>query len=150
MSFIFPTYKTLTNVIVNQPEHSNPAFLILQKAKFVALVLTAVGWKLREVFNAPSTPHNFMKRADVEKILDESAGKIVGVTFIKKDGSERTLVGRIGKKYTPPPGSYPQHSKSARRGRGHFTIYDMQKGAFRLINMASVIGIRAEGTSHTA
>jgi len=115
-----------------------------------ALVLTAVGWKLREVFNAPSTPHNYMKRADVEKILDESAGKIVGVTFIKKDGSERTLVGRIGKRYTPPPGFYPQHSKSARRGRGHFTIYDMQKGAFRLINMDTVIGIRAEGTSHTA
>lgn len=113
-------------------------------------VLTLVGWKLREVFGAPSTPHNFMKRADVEKILDESAGKIVGVTFIKKDGSERTLVGRIGKKYTPPPGSHPHHSKTARRGRGHFTIYDMQKGAFRLINMNSVIGIRAAGDSHTA
>ncbi len=115
-----------------------------------AVILTLVGWKLREVFGAPSTPHNYMKRADVEKILDESAGKIVGVTFIKKDGSERTLVGRIKKRYTPVPGASSAHSKTARRGRGHFTIYDMQKGAFRLINMASVIGIRAEGTSHTA
>lgn len=116
-----------------------------------ALVLTVVGWKLREVFNAPSTPHNYMKRADVEKILDESAGKIVGVTFIKKDGSERTLVGRIGKRYTPPPGGgTAAHSKATRRARGHFTIYDMAKGAFRIINMETVIGIRAAGDSHTA
>ena len=59
-----------------------------------------------------------MKRADVEKILDESAGKSVGVTFIKKDGSERTLVGRIGKKYTPVTGASSFHGKAARRGRG--------------------------------
>jgi len=115
-----------------------------------AVILTLVGWKLREVFGAPSTPHNYMKRADVEKILDESAGKIVGVTFIKKDGSERTLVGRIKKRYTPVPGASSAHSKTARRGRGHFTIYDMQKGAFRIINMETVIGIRAGGVSHTA
>jgi len=39
-----------------------------------AVILTLVGWKLREVFGAPSTPHNYMKRADVEKILDELVG----------------------------------------------------------------------------
>ena len=62
-------------------------------------VLSLVGWNLRKMtgFNAPT--RNFMKRSEVEKILDASQGKIVGVTFVKKDGSERTLVGRIQKRY---------------------------------------------------
>ena len=113
------------------------------------VVLSLVGWNVRKMtaFNAPT--HNFMKRSEVEKVLDASLGKIVGVTFIKKDGSERTLVGRIQKRYAPT-GTDPLGGKKARRARGLFTIYDMQKGAFRMINMDTVLGIRAGGKSWTA
>jgi len=117
-----------------------------------AAVLAVVGWNLRkmtQVFGAYTG--EFMDRDKVEEILDNSQGKIVGVTFIKKDGSERTLVGRIGKRYKPPPtGGKPAHSKTARRARGHFTIYDMAKGDFRIINMETVIGIRAGGKTYSA
>jgi len=114
------------------------------------VVLSLVGWNVRKMtgFEAP-TPTNFMKRSEVETILDATQGKIVGVTFIKKDGSERTMVGRIQKRYSPT-GTDPLGGKAARRGRGLFTIYDMQKGAFRMINMDTVIGIRAGGKTHTA
>ena len=113
-------------------------------------VLSLVGWNLRKMtgFNAPT--RNFMKRSEVEKILDASQGKIVGVTFIKKDGSERTLVGRIQKRYSPPGGPDPLGGKAARRARGLFTIYDMQKGAFRMVNMETVLGIRAGGKTYSA
>jgi len=117
-----------------------------------AAVLAVVGWNLRnmtQVFGAYTG--DYMKRDEVEELLDDSQGKIVGVTFIKKDGSERTLVGRIGKRYNPPPtGGHPAHGKTARRARGHFTIYDMHKGAFRIINMETVIGIRAGGKTYSA
>ena len=113
------------------------------------VVLSLVGWNVRKMtgFNAPT--RNFMKRSEVEKVLDASQGKIVGVTFIKKDGSERTLVGRIQKRYAPT-GTDPLGGKKARRARGLFTIYDMQKGAFRMVNMDTVLGIRAGGKSWTA
>ena len=113
------------------------------------VVLSLVCWNVRKMtaFNAPT--RNFMKRSEVEKVLDASQVKIVGVTFIKKDGSERTLVGRIQKRYAPT-GTDPLGGKKARRARGLFTIYDMQKGAFRMINMDTVLGIRAGGKSWTA
>ena len=116
------------------------------------VVLSLVGWNVRKMtgFNAPTPTRNFMKRSEVEKVLDASQGKIVGVTFIKKDGSERTLVGRIQKRYSPPGGPDPLGGKAARRARGLFTIYDMQKGAFRMVNMDTVLGIRAGGKSWTA
>jgi hypothetical protein len=116
-----------------------------------AAVLAVVGWNLRkmtQVFGAYTG--DFMKRNKVEEILDDSQGKIVGVTFIKKDGSERTLVGRILKRYTPSPAGDPLGGKAARRGRGLFTIWDMHKGAFRMINMDTVIGIRAGGKTYSA
>jgi len=40
--------------------------------------------------------------------------------------------------------------KAARRARGLFTIYDMQKGAFRMVNMDTVLGIRAGGKTYSA
>ncbi len=116
-------------------------------------VLSIVGWNLSKIrddtLKVFSAPGDFMKRSEVEKILDASMGKIVGVTFIKKDGSERTLVGRIGKRYSPT-GTDPLGGRAARRGRGLYTIYDMQKGAFRMINMDTVLGIRAGGKTYSA
>ena len=62
---------------------------------------------------------------------------------------KRTLVGRIGKRYSPT-GTDPLGGKAARRGRGLFTIYDMQKQAFRMVNMDTVISIRAGGKTYRA
>ena len=116
-------------------------------------VLSIVGWNLSKIrddtLKVFSAPGDYMKRSEVESILAASMGKIVGVTFIKKDGSERPLVGRIGKRYSPR-GTDPLGGRAARRGRGLYTIYDMQKGAFRMINMDTVLGIRAGGKTYSA
>lgn len=118
-----------------------------------AASLALVGWEssrwmFRDV--VPFGAEDYMKRDDVEKVLDASKGKIVSVTFIKRtNGEKRTLVGRIGKNYKPK-GTDPLGGKKARRGRDLFTIYDMQKGGFRMISMDSVISIRAAGKDYKA
>ena len=71
-------------------------------------------------------------------------GKIASAEFIKKDGSLRKMVFRTqvtkgvtgeGMKYNPSD-------------YGLRTVYDMQKGAFRHINLETVISIRAKGELH--
>ncbi len=116
-----------------------------------AASLALVGWNLRTLRDVvPFGAEDYMNRDDVEKVLDASKGKIVSVTFIKRtNGEKRTLVGRIGKNYTSK-GNDPLGGKKARRGRDLFTIYDMQKGGFRMISMDSVISIRAAGKDYKA
>jgi hypothetical protein len=113
-----------------------------------AVALSMVGWNMRKLSDAVPfmAEGDAMDPKDVEKILDESKGKIVSVTFIKRTtGEERTIVGRIGKNYTPPGGKDPLGGKAGRRARNLFTIYDMQKQAFRMVSMDSVLSIRAGG-----
>ena len=71
-------------------------------------------------------------------------GKIASAVFIKKDGSLRKIVFRTkvtkgvtgeGMKYNPSD-------------YGLRTVYDMQKLAFRHINLETVISIRAKGELH--
>lgn len=67
--------------------------------------------------------------------------KIFSVTFVKRtDGSVRTLVGRkgvhkgvkgVGLKFDPS-------------SKGLITIFDMQKNAFRMINLETIISIRLD------
>jgi hypothetical protein len=84
--------------------------------------------------------------AITRKAFDEIAGdgKIASADFIKKDGSLRKMVFRTkvtkgvtgeGMKYNPSD-------------YGLRTVYDMQKGAFRHINLETVISIRAKGEYH--
>jgi len=115
-----------------------------------AVALSLVGWNMNKLRDTVPfmADGDFMDPKDVEKILDASRGKIVSVTFIKRTtGEERTLVGRIGKNYKPT-GTDPLGGKAARRKRNLFTIYDMQKGGFRMVSMDSVLSIKAAGKRH--
>ena len=68
-------------------------------------------------------------------------GAIFSVTFIKKDGSERKMVCRKGvKKGVTGKGlSYDPDS------RNNVIVYDMQKKAFRTINLDTIIDVNANG-----
>ena len=83
-----------------------------------------------------------MKRAEFDKIAGD--GKIASAEFIKKDGSLRKIVFRTkvtkgvtgeGMKYDPAK-------------LGLRTVFDMQKRDFRMINLETVISIRAKGELH--
>ena len=86
--------------------------------------------------------------AITRKAFDEIAGdgKIASAEFIKKDGSLRKMVFRTkvtkgvtgeGMKYNPSD-------------YGLRTVFDMQKGAFRHINLETVTTITAKGKVHLA
>ena len=81
-------------------------------------------------------------REQFDKIAGD--GKIASAEFIKKDGSLRKMVFRTkvtkgvtgeGMKYNPSD-------------YGLRTVYDMQKGAFRHINLETVNTITAKGVVH--
>ena len=71
-------------------------------------------------------------------------GKIASADFIKKDGSLRKMVFRtkVTKGVTGEGMRYNPSDYGLR------TVYDMQKGAFRHINLETVISIRAKGELH--
>ena len=71
-------------------------------------------------------------------------GKIASAVFIKKDGSLRKMVFRtkVTKGVTGEGMRYNPSDYGLR------TVYDMQKLAFRHINLETVISIRAKGDLH--
>jgi len=71
-------------------------------------------------------------------------GKIASAVFIKKDGSLRKMVFRtkVTKGVTGEGMRYNPSDYGLR------TVYDMQKRAFRMINLETVVSIRAKGDLH--
>ena len=83
------------------------------------------------------------KREAIEKIKAQG-GKIFTVTFIKKDGSKRVMncrlhvrkgVKGVGMSYDPLE-------------RGLLPCFDMQKQAFRMINLKTILSLTFAGTEY--
>ena len=82
---------------------------------------------------------------DAEKLIKSSNGEIFSVTFKKKDGTMRTLTGRLGVKeglkgtgMAYEPGEYDM-----------IPIYDMEKESYRMVNLTTVTRITTSGTEYT-
>ena len=83
-----------------------------------------------------------ISRERFDKIAGD--GKIASVDFIKKDGSLRKMVFRT-KVTKGVTGEGMKYNPSA---YGLRAVYDMQKRDFRMINLETVISIRAKGELH--
>ena len=77
-----------------------------------------------------------------EQIL-ETKGKIFGVTFIKKDGTVRNMTARLGvKKHLTGVGlSFNPEERNL------IVVFDMQKKAYRMVNLSTILSIRHEKRS---
>jgi len=73
--------------------------------------------------------------------IQTAQNTIFSVTFIKKDGSERTMVARL-------------HVKKGVKGtgmaynpveKGLLPVWDMQKNGFRMINLKTVTELKIKG-----
>jgi len=73
--------------------------------------------------------------------IQTAQNTIFSVTFIKKDGSERTMVARL-------------HVKKGLNGKGMaynpvekglLPVWDMQKNGFRMINLKTVTELKIKG-----
>lgn len=82
----------------------------------------------------------YLGMEDLKNIISLLGDKIFTVTFVKKDGTVRVMNARRGvKKGVKGVGmSYDPYSKNL------IPVYDMQKGAFRMINAETILEIKAE------
>ena len=79
----------------------------------------------------------------IKTLISLNEGKVFGVTFTKKDGTQRSMNARLG--VTAP-------LKGGENNVAHIpkylTAYDMQKGNYRNINTETVTELRMGGMTY--
>jgi WYL_2, Sm-like SH3 beta-barrel fold len=80
----------------------------------------------------------------LQNIIESSGGKFISVTFIKKDGSTRVLVGRLGVT------KHLKGGQSTLDPAKFITIYDTQKEGYRAINRETIQSVRLDGEEYFA
>lgn len=72
----------------------------------------------------------------LEQVIENSNGKFPTVVFIKNDGTERVLNGRVGvSKYVKGTGRTVSDK--------YLTIYDVKNKGYRSVNKETIIEVRA-------
>ena len=84
-----------------------------------------------------------MKIQTIEALV--KGGKIFSVTFVKKNGETRVMNARMG----VSKGISGSGMKYNARERNLLPVYDMQKGAYRMINANTIKSVRCQGTELT-
>ena len=93
-----------------------------------------------------SSKPKFMTKAKVDQLLTKNAGRIFGVTFVKKDGTTRKMTCRGGvRKYTKG-GSLKFNPKSYDLR----VVFDLDKMQYRMVPIDRVIELRVGGKTHRA
>ena len=72
---------------------------------------------------------------DLENFIEQTKGRFFTVTFIKKDGTQRTLNGRVG---------VTKHLKGgvSRAGDQYITVFDVKNGGYRSVNKDTIKEIK--------
>lgn len=85
-----------------------------------------------------------MDKEEAKRLILKQGSKIFCVTFTKKDGTVRKMLARrrvkkgvkgVGMAYNPDDYDL-------------ITVFDMEKGAFRTVNLNTIISITAAGEKH--
>lgn len=88
-----------------------------------------------------------MTRINRKKLLElirENKSNIFSVVFLKKDGTIRRMICRLGvKKYVNGKGL-----KYDPIERGLLGVFDMQKEAYRMINLETIMNINMKGVEY--
>jgi hypothetical protein len=77
-------------------------------------------------------------------LIEQSNGKMVTVSFIKKDGSLRVLNGRLGVK------KYLKGGKINTNTDEYINIYDVKNQGYRSINRNTIVALRMQGIEAVA
>ena len=90
--------------------------------------------------------HKFMKKKKVDTLLTNNAGRIFGVTFVKKDGTTRQMTCRGGvRKYTKG-GTLKFNPKSYDLR----VVFDLDKMQYRMVPIDRVLELRVGGKTYRA
>ena len=113
-----------------------------------------------EIFEAPASGYPvFMSAKDAAAVFAKNKNKLCTVTFMKKDGTMRTMRGRTGVfrdksgKTIVGTGKKPSWDAKARAAAGYMTFFDVEaakkagdnRKGFRMINLNTITEIKAMG-----
>ena len=82
-----------------------------------------------------------LHRVNLQEFLVGQVGKFVGIDFVKKGGSGRSLNGRLGVRKHLNGGKNTVEAQS----RPYLTLFDMKNSGYRAVNLATVARVRANG-----
>lgn len=77
----------------------------------------------------------------LDSIIKNTAGRILTVSFIKKNGQSRSITGRVGVKHHGKPSSHRMDSSR----KAFILIYSMRDRGFRRIDLSQIVSIKADG-----
>lgn len=77
-------------------------------------------------------------------LIDQSNGKMLTVSFIKKDGSTRVLNGRLGVT------KYIKGSNLKKNSNDYITVYDVQNKGYRSVSRDTIVAVRCNGVEAVA
>ena len=84
-----------------------------------------------------------VSRLKVIKIIEQTQGKIFAVQFIKKDGTIRMMLARLGVQKNLKGGSNGASEKN-----NLVTVWDMVANGYRMINLETLISLKASGRQY--
>ena len=84
-----------------------------------------------------------MDRKELASIVAESNGRFVSVVFVKKDGTERTMLCRLGVT------KYLKGGESKLDAEQYLTVFDVKKEEYRAINRDTILSVKLAGTTYT-
>ena len=83
-----------------------------------------------------------MDSKELASIVAASNGRFVSVTFIKKDGTERAMLCRLGVT------KHLKGGESKLNADQYLTVFDVQKEAYRAINKETILSVKLAGNTY--
>jgi hypothetical protein len=83
-------------------------------------------------------------KTEIQTLKELVGNKIFSVVFIKKDGSEREMVCRLGVKKHLAGGEKKYDTDAL----NYLTVYDMQAEGYRIINVNTLKRIKLDGVTY--
>jgi hypothetical protein len=84
-----------------------------------------------------------MDSKELASIVAASNGRFVSVVFVKKDGTERSMLCRLGVT------KHLKGGESKLNADQYLTVFDVQKEAYRAINKETILSVKLAGNTYT-
>ena len=84
-----------------------------------------------------------LSRFKVDEVIKNTKGKIFSCSFIKKDGSLRKMVARLGVQKNLKGGNNGVSYKNAL-----ITVYDMLNDGYRMVNLETLLTLKVSGINY--
>lgn len=83
-----------------------------------------------------------MDSKELASIVAASNGRFVSVVFVKKDGTQRAMLCRLGVT------KHLKGGESKLDADQYLTVFDVQKEAYRAINRDTIVSVKLAGTTY--